>query len=73
MNGNGVRDKRETITQAWARLGLMKPREKLTHSRYKACVINAANKLAKEGLLSQKVLAYYKRKAADSTIVEPDH
>ncbi len=72
MNGNGVRDKRETITQAWVRLGLLKPGEKFTHSRYKACVINAANKLAKEGLLSQKVLAYYKRKAAASTIVEPD-
>ena len=72
MNGNGVRDKRETITQAWVRLGLLKPGEKFTHSRYKACVINAANKLAKEGLLSQKVLAYYKRKAAASTIVESD-
>jgi len=72
MNGNGVRDKRETITQAWARLGLLKPGEKLTHGKYKTCVINAASKLAKERLLSQKVLAYYKKKASASTIVEPD-
>ncbi len=72
MNGNGVRDKRETITQAWARLGLLKPGVKFTHSRYKACVTNSAKKLAEEGLLSRKILAYYKRKAAASTIGEPD-
>ncbi len=72
MNSNGVRDKRETITQAWVRLGLLKPGEELTHGKYKACVTNSAKKLAEEGLLSGKILAYYKRKAAASTIGEPD-
>jgi len=72
MNGNGVRDKRETITQAWARLGLLKPGEKLTHNKYNTCVTSAAKKLAEEGLLSRKILAYYKKKAAASIIGDPD-
>src|SRR4029077_7108181 len=50
MNGNGVRDKRESVAQAWARLGLLKPGERLTHAKYTACVANAAAKLVEQGL-----------------------
>jgi hypothetical protein len=63
MNGNGVRDKRETPAQAWTRLGLLKPTEQFTQSKYIACVIEAAAKLVEEGLLPPPLLAYYMKRA----------
>jgi hypothetical protein len=59
MNGNGTRDKRETVVQAWTRLALLKAGERLTHGRYAACVATAAAKLVAEGLLPTRVLAHY--------------
>jgi hypothetical protein len=64
MNGNGKRDRRETAAQAWTRLGLLKPGEELTHSKYVSCVTNSAAKLVKEGLLPAKVASHYVKKAA---------
>lgn len=72
MNGNGRRDRRESVAQAWARLGLLKPGEKLTPGKYVACVANAAARLAEEGLLPQKVVSYYVRKAAATTVREAE-
>jgi len=72
MNGNRVRDRRETVTQAWTRLGLLKPGEKLTHGGYAACVAAAATKLAQEGLLPARLAAYYVKKAAATTLREPE-
>jgi hypothetical protein len=66
MNRNGVRDKRETTAQAWARLGLLKPGERLDRRRYVACVANAAAQLVEQGLLPQSVLAYYAKRASAS-------
>ena len=63
MNGNGVRDKRETAVQAWTRLGLLKPGERLTLGKYAACVANAAAKLVEQGLLPTRVLAHYVNQA----------
>jgi hypothetical protein len=63
MNGNGVRDKRETITQAWQRLGLLKAGQKLTQALYAGCVKAAASKLVNEGLLPKKVGEHYIEKA----------
>lgn len=68
MNRNGIRDKRETVAQAWTRLGLLKAGEKLTHSKYVSCVANAAAKLAEERLLPPKVVAHYVKKAAASAV-----
>jgi hypothetical protein len=59
MNGNGVRDKRATVTQAWHRLGLLKAGQKLTPAAYQSCVKDAATKLVKQGLLPVKVGEYY--------------
>jgi hypothetical protein len=59
MNGNGVRDKRETMSQAWQRLGLLKGSHKLTQAVYSSCVNAAASKLVKEGLLPKKVGEFY--------------
>ncbi len=63
MNGNGARDKRETVAQAWQRLGLLKAGQKMTPSAYHNCVKNAAAKLVKQGLLPAKVGEYYVEKA----------
>jgi len=64
MNGNGVRDQRETPSQAWQRLGLLKAGQKLTPGAYQSCVKAAAERLVKEGLLPAKVGEFYIEKAA---------
>jgi len=70
MNRNGVRDRRETITQAWQRLGLLKPGQKLTQSAYAACVKAASMKLVKEGLLPSKVGDFYVERASKTRLPE---
>jgi hypothetical protein len=52
MNRNGSWDYRETPTQAWRRLGLLKPGEQLTRDKYVACIQSAAAQLEKEGFYS---------------------
>ena len=66
MNGNGVRDKRETIAQAWQRLGLVKARQRMTPAAYQSCVKDAAAKLVKHGLLPPRVGEYYTEKTSRS-------
>jgi Alpha/beta hydrolase domain len=63
MNGNGVQDKRETVTQAWQRLGLLKAGQKLTQALYAGCVKAAASKLVNEGLLPKRVGEHYSERA----------
>jgi hypothetical protein len=70
MNGDGVRDKRETVSQAWQRLGLLKPGHKLTKAAYANCVNTAASKLVKEGLLPKKVGEYYVEQANKARLPE---
>ena len=70
MNGNGVRDKRETVTRAWQRLGLLKAGQKLTQSGYAGCVKAAATKLVKEGLLPNKVGEFYVERAGKTRLPE---
>jgi hypothetical protein len=69
MNGNGVRDKRETATQAWQRLGLLKSGQKLTAAAYQSCVKDAATKLVKQGLLPAKVGEYYIERSGRARIM----
>jgi len=64
MNGNGARDKRENMTQAWQRLGLLKKGETFSRNVYVSCIKAAAGKLVKEGLLPQKVADDYAEEAA---------
>ena len=75
MNGNGVRDKRETASQAWQRLGLLKPGQRLTQGVYTACVNSAASKLVKAGLLPKKVGEYYVEQANKARLpqLDPSH
>ena len=63
MNGNGRRDKRETVTQAWRRLGLLKPGETFDRSKDTACVQNAAASLRKDGFVTEKVAGVYVQEA----------
>jgi hypothetical protein len=63
MNGNGVRDKRETASQAWHRLGLVKAGQKLNAAIYTNCVHAAVSKLVQEGLLPKKVGEFYVEQA----------
>jgi Alpha/beta hydrolase domain len=70
MNGDGVRDKRESVSQAWQRLGLLKPGQKLTQAVYFACVNAAASKLVKEGLLPKKVGEFYVEQANKARLPE---
>jgi len=70
MNGNGKRDQRETVPQAWTRLGLLKAGERFTHGKYVACVAAAAAKLVDQGFLPPRMLPYYVNRAAASGVGE---
>jgi hypothetical protein len=69
MNGNGKRDKRETVTEAWQRLGLLKPGQKLTSAAYQNCIKDAAAQLVKQGLLPTRVGEYYVEKATRTRLL----
>ena len=59
MNRNGVWDRRESLQQAWLRLGLLKPDETITRERYVACVQQSAEALRRDGFFSEKTAAEY--------------
>jgi hypothetical protein len=63
MNGNGKRDRRETIAQVWSRLRLLKQGEGFTQVKYAACVAEATTKLVNEGFLPARVMPFYVQKA----------
>jgi hypothetical protein len=63
MNGDGKRDQRETVTDAWRRLGLLKPGESFDRAKYVACVEAAAAKLRKDRFITQKVAETYVQEA----------
>ncbi len=64
MNQNGYRDFRETVTQAWLRLGLLEPKEQFTRQKYAACVQDAVENLKAEGFITSKVADFYLQQAA---------
>jgi hypothetical protein len=59
MNGNGVRDKHETVAQAWQRVGLLKTGQPFSAAAYQKCVNNAAAVLVKQASLPRKVGEHY--------------
>jgi hypothetical protein len=63
MNRNGIWDYRETPTEAWRRLGLLRAGETLTPERYVACVQRAAGRLQTDGFFSDKTAAAYVERA----------
>ena len=59
MNRNGTRDKRETVTQAWHRMGLLKAGATFSRARYVECVQSTAAKLRKENLITEEIASLY--------------
>jgi hypothetical protein len=72
MNRNGVWDYRETPTQAWRRLGLLRAGETLTRDKYVGCVQSAADALRKEGFVSEKTAAWYVAQARTAPLMGKD-
>ena len=64
MNRNGYRDFKETMTQAWRRLGLIKPTETFGRAAYTACVQKAVDKLLADRIITSKTAEFYKEDAA---------
>jgi len=65
MNLNRYLDHRESVDQAWHRLGLLKPGEKFSRSKYQACVETAVGKLKQEKLITERVAARYVQQASE--------
>jgi hypothetical protein len=64
MNKNGRRDTRETVTQAWRRLGLLSASEAFSREKYVACVQQASAKLRAEKFFTDKTVHVYADEAA---------
>jgi len=64
MNLNRYLDHRESVDQAWHRLGLLEPGEKFSRSKYQACVEAAVDKLQQKKLITERVAARYIQQAA---------
>jgi hypothetical protein len=69
MNQNGVRDGRETVTEAWQRLGLLKADETFTRARYVECIEAAVSELRKEGFITEEIANLYRREAAEREVL----
>ena len=75
MNHNGIRDRRETLTEAWQRrrkegekFGTLDQNETFTQTHYLNCVRSVATELFEQRLLSRSALLDYIQKATDSKI-----
>ena len=65
MNQNGRRDRRETVTEAWQRLGLIEGDEKFNRDRYVECIKAATSGLTKEGFITKEIADLYIRESAE--------
>ncbi len=68
MNRNGIRDHRETPTEAWRRLGLLQQDEELTREKYAACVRAAADALRNDGFFSERTAQRYVEQARTTNL-----
>ena len=70
MNLNRYFDYRETVTQAWRRLNLLKPEENFKFSRehYVRCVSSVTSKLKSENLITDKVATAYVQEASEKEL-----
>ena len=71
MNENGRRDTRETVTQAWRRMGLLTSGETFSRAKYVACVESTAAKLRKENLITEQIAGLYAEDARKDPLHEP--
>jgi len=56
---------RESVEQAWHRLGLLKPGERFSRSTYQACVEAAVSRLRQEKLITERFAALYIQQASE--------
>ena len=63
MNRNGYRDFRETVTQAWRRLGLLQKDESFDRARYVSCVEQSVAELTAQGFIASRVGNMYVEQA----------
>lgn len=68
MNRNGYRDLRETVTEAWRRLGLLEHDESFDRTRYLSCVERSVAALTAQGFIADKVGAMYLEKARSGVL-----
>jgi len=71
MNKNGRRDQRETVTEAWRRLGLLAQNEPFSRTKFVACVQDAAAKLRSEKLLTDETVQLYAEEAGKLALPAP--
>ena len=72
MNRNGVWDRRETPTQAWRRLGLLRDSEELTRDKYMACLKAAASSLEADGFISSEAAAATLERGSKEALLPKD-
>lgn len=70
MNFNGVRDRRETVTQAWQRLGLLKAGRQFNAAAYRQCVKDSVAVLVKQGLLLASAGEHYVEQASRRSLAQ---
>ncbi len=68
MNHNGSRDERETVTQAWRRIGLLARGEVFSRARYESCVDAVVGRLVAEQFLTAPVAGAYRQHARDQAL-----
>ncbi len=56
------------VEEAWHRLGLLKPGETFSRSKYQACVEAAVAKLKREKLITERIAARYIQKASETDV-----
>ncbi len=66
MNLNRYLDHRESVDQAWHRLGLLKPGERFSRTEYQACVEAAVGNLKEDRLITERVAARYIQEASEA-------
>lgn len=71
MNRNGSVDMRESVRQAWRRLGLLKPGEKFSRGKYVNCVSTVVSKLRSEKFLTERGSTQYLEQAAQKELPAP--
>ena len=72
MNRNGIWDFRETSTQAWQRLGLLRDSEELTRDKYMACLKAAASSLEADGFISSEAAAATLERGSKEALLPKD-
>lgn len=70
MNRNGYRDFRESVTQAWRRIGLLEHSEVFSHARYISCVEDSVVTLTSQGFISDNVGDFYVEQAKTTPLPE---